>query len=185
MSEDEADWICSEADHLDNGLGIVVCLPGGRCWFAHASLPRDAFALLAPTQAFIFAAEAFTAVVASMAFANLLQGPYLLWEVNEPAKSALIKGHTGSEILNRLIGGFWEAAALTSASPWLARVPSKDNVADAVSRRDFATMEALGATESPLPTLWWPALRRFLSQGVRDKACDERLLRDLCAWRSS
>ena len=119
-----------------------------------------------------------------MAFSNLLQGPYILWEDNEPAKSALIKGHTGSEILNHLIGEFWEAAAISSTSPWLARVPSKDNVADAVSRRDFAMMEALGATPSPLPASWWPALRSFLQQNVRDKNCVRRLLQGLCAWRS-
>ena len=53
---------------------------------------------------------------------------------NDPALAALIRGSSDSDLAGRVISNFWRAADAVKVSPWLERVASKANWADAPSR---------------------------------------------------
>ena len=60
---------------------------------------------------------------------------------NTAAQHALTRGYSGNAAANAVISAFWVAASRYAASPWFERVPSKANISDAVSRRDFTFAE--------------------------------------------
>ena len=112
-------------------------------------------AALAPGAAYIFVLELVTAILAGAAQSFVSSGHWLLWEDNEPAKSAIIRGHTGDAAMNALIGAFWRVCSSRASAPWAERVCTDDNVADAVSRGDLALVESLGAQRLHLPPGFW------------------------------
>lgn len=60
---------------------------------------------------------------------------------NTAAQHALTRGYSGNAAANAVVSAFWVAAAGYTACPWFERVPSKANISDAASRRDFAYAE--------------------------------------------
>ena len=79
---------------------------------------------------------------------------------NDAARYGIIRGYSPREVSRLIIEGFWHEAAALQIAPWLARVPTDGNPADAASRLDHAAMQALR-----------PAPRR-----VADPACERELV---------
>merc|ERR1712087_609354 len=79
------------------------------------------------------------------------------------ATSSLIKCYSASVWSTAIAGCFWEKIGTLDASCWITQIPSKFNLADAISRHDFvhATQFQWKHTETKVPQLGpW---RSFLS----------------------
>ena len=76
--------------------------------------------------------EIFAQMVAFVAFSSQLPGAVTAFIDNTAGQAALTKGY-GS-----LLAAFWAMAAKQGTSVQFRQVPSKANVADAVSRDDFS-----------------------------------------------
>ena len=108
--------------------------------FAHGSVPPAVLQLFATRRAFIFIfiLEALAQCLPLWALGPALAGPYWSFVDNTAAQHALTRGYSGNAAANAVVSAFWVAAAGYTACPWFERVPSKANISDAVSRRDFA-----------------------------------------------
>ena len=111
--------------------------------FAHGSVPPAVLQLFATRRAFIFIfiLEALAQCLPLWALGPALAGPYWSFVDNTAAQHALTRGYSGNAAANAVVSAFWVAASVYAASPWFERVPSKANISDAVSRRDFAYSE--------------------------------------------
>ena len=85
--------------------------------------------------------------------------PYVQLCDNDPATHAINKGSGKHQPLNNLIGSHWAWHNRHQLTQILKRVPSKANIADPFSRRDFTIAESLGwnifqaPTEHLIPTV--------------------------------
>ena len=181
LSDTELGAVMNSGGHLDNGIGALLLPVCGRPLYFYTQLPPAAVQHLANGEGFIFSLEAITPLLAALLFGNRLRGPYIVWEDNDSARGALVKGHTGNPMVNTLIGTYWEVAAVQAASPWLRRVDTADNAADSVSRRDFQLAKALGASRVYLPNNWWQILIHHLDTVPRTEAATRSLLRAMAA----
>ena len=158
LTEPDLRWISAQNGHLKNGLGGLLLPLEGEPVFFHVELTPKTVQELASNEAFIFALEALTPILASMFFQKYISGYHVFWEDNNSARGALVRGHTGLPMVNSLIGLFWEVAALRGTAPWLRRVSSADNASDSVSRKDFSLAASIGARQLFPPDGWWDRL---------------------------
>ena len=130
-----------EAIHTaDNGWGFVL-LPADRAcppMYAYGSVPPAVLQRFATRRAFIFILEVLAQCLPLWALGPALAGPYWSFVDNTAAQHALTRGYSGNAAVNAVVSAFWVAASVYTASPWFERVPSKANISDAVSKRDFA-----------------------------------------------
>ena len=82
----------------------------------------------------------------------LLTDPYVQLCDNDPATHAINKGSGKHQPLNNLIGSHWAWHNRQQLTQILKRVPSKANIADPFSRRDFTIAESLGWKTLQAPT---------------------------------
>jgi hypothetical protein len=131
---------CYERDdeHWPCGLGGVVCFCGQVQYF---SLPvdkkgRDILGEHCKKQ-IIFEAETLAALTAFFLWHELFQGQRcLIFVDNEGTKFSLLKGSSDNDTVDLLAGYFAELEAKVHSFTWIARVPSKSNIADPPSRNE-------------------------------------------------
>ena len=106
--------------------------------------PPDILGLFASRGAFIYFLEAWAQIIPALACLHLLGDRYIAFCDNEAAKHALIKGYGNDIPINNLLGTYWAAHAISGTSPWMERVTTHANIADAVSRNDVKFAVAQG-----------------------------------------
>ena len=93
----------------------------------------------------IHQAELLPAAVALETWAEIVAGRRLLVLIDsDSARAALTSGTTGNLASAGLVHRFWAKAAELGCYPWIGRVPTRSNVADAPSRGDFAWLRSQG-----------------------------------------
>ena len=96
---------------------------------------QDLFGFALPQPNAIYLLELFAVLASLRKLSPLLQYARLVIFIdNEAAKSALIKGDSGSTMARWIVSECWHILASTSAHAWFERVPSLSNPADAPSR---------------------------------------------------
>ena len=130
------------------GLGGVICFGGQNEFF---SLPVDKLGRAALGEDFkkqiIFEAETLAAVLAFDLWKDFFaKKPCLIFVDNEGTKFSLLKGSSDNDVVDCLSSFFAELEAGVHAFTWLARVPSKSNIADPPSRNDVGNEFFLNAT---------------------------------------
>ena len=106
--------------------------------------PSDILSLFASRGAFIYFLEAWAQIIPALACLHLLGDRYIAFCDNEAAKHALIKGYGNDIPCNNLLGTYWAAHAISGTSPWMERVTTHANIADAVSRNDVSFAQSQG-----------------------------------------
>lgn len=83
------------------------------------------------------------------ALRHLLHNRRVIWWVdNEAARFSLIKGQSGSELMNQLVREFFHVDGEFPSFSWIERIPSFSNPADAPSRFEpEASRDLFGAAE--------------------------------------
>ena len=111
-------------------------VPDGRFWNA----------LLLRSDNQIVALELVAVVVSIATFARLLVARTVrLWIDNSAGELQLRRGSARSDDHNRLVHSVWLSSIEWGFNFWIERVPSKLNVADEPSRRDYRAMREIGA----------------------------------------
>ena len=145
-------------DHT-NGWAAVIFPPGKKPTIIHGSVPRKILQHFASNKAYIYFLEAWAAIITPVLIQPLLTNPYVQLCDNDPATHAINKGSGKHQPLNNLIGSHWAWHNRHQLTQILKRVPSKANIADPFSRRDFTIAESLGwnifqaPTEHLIPTV--------------------------------
>ena len=173
----------------DNGWGFVP-FPADRAsppLYASGSVPPAVLQRFATRQAFIFILEALAQCLPLWALGPALAGPYWSFVDNTAAQHALTRGYSGNAAANAVISAFWVAASVYAASPWFERVPSKANISDAVSRRDFTFAEDQGWRRLDFDfTQVYMLLADFVDSGSFDvEPLVKDIVKDLSAQRPS
>ncbi|CAL1145137.1 unnamed protein product [Cladocopium goreaui] len=133
---------CYERDSLvwPCGLGGVLCEGDDKLYFS-LEVPeyvRHALGELVKKQ-IIFEAETLSAVVAFILWKRrFVNKRCILFVDNEGSKFSLLRGSSDNSVVDKLAGFFAEHEASVHAVTWLARVPSKSNLADHPSRNDVS-----------------------------------------------
>ena len=81
-------------------------------------------------------------MVAAFFFHPALSSHFWSFVDNSAAQFAMTKGYTADDSVNHLTSLYWCFCANARLAPWFDRVPSKAQLADGVSRRDFSIPEA-------------------------------------------
>ena len=123
----------------------MIFPPGGtRPVYVQGSIPASFLAAFADRGQFIFWLETFAQCAAIWVFPHLIEGPVIAFDDNTASEHALVRGYSSDPSTNVIVSHFWGAASSAGASVWLERVSSKANLADAISREDFAHAMAEG-----------------------------------------
>ena len=97
-------------------------------------------------------------MIATVLWKAQLQGkPWIAFCDNEGARHSLARGYSSDADHCALVAVFWSICAATHSRPWLERVESSANLADAISRFDLAEAEANWARPplgSAITALW-------------------------------
>ena len=161
---EDAKWPC--------GLGGVLYHSGQVLFF---SLPvnktgRDTLGEQSKQQ-IIFEAETLAAVLAFLLWKDHFKNKRcLIFVDNEGTKFSLLKGSSSNQVVDVLAGYFAEMEAQIHSFTWIARVPSKSNIADPPSRNDidldfFRRANNVSSEALPLLNL---LLTRLNEDGVTD-----------------
>ena len=89
-------------------------------------------------------------------FLPLLKGRTLrIWTDNEGGAFSVIRGGSAQQDHNCLVHRFWCLCYEHAIHPWIARVPSEDNISDGPTRGDLAVVTIIGAKpiKAQVPTL--------------------------------
>ena len=135
-----------------NGWAAVVFPPNRTPLVIHGTIPRSILQHFTSNRAYIYFLEAWAAIITPVLAEPLLTHPYIQLCDNDPATHAINKGSGRHQPLNNLIGSHWAWHNRQQLTQILKRVPSKANIADPFSRRDFTIAEALGWRILPAPT---------------------------------
>lgn len=122
------------------GLGGVLCEGDERLYFSlEVSVHvRQLLGELIKKQ-IIFEAETLAAVVAFVLWKQRFANKRcILFVDNEGTKFSLLRGSSDNSTVDMLAGFFAEQEASVHTTTWLARVPSKSNLADHPSRNDVS-----------------------------------------------
>ena len=128
-----------------NGWGYVLRI-GDRVFYDHGVVPPWFVKLFAARRAYIYMLEVFAQIIAFAAFAKLMPPTIVAFIDNTAGQAALTKGYGKDAAVNGVISAFWTLAARRGWFVEFERVPSKANVADAVSRDDFTRARREGWT---------------------------------------
>jgi len=74
----------------------------------------------------------------------------LHWVDNTSAIAGMVKGYSKQSDTGRILNAFQVRLSSVFCSPWVAYVPSEQNIADAPSRGDFSVLEELGSEKIDL-----------------------------------
>ena len=93
---------------------------------------------------------------------------YISFCDNMGSHFSLIKGMSRDPEVNALVGLFWAASGILGVDPWIEYVPTKAQLADAVSRQDVSEANALGWHYVPmdLTTVWQILLRACVEPDI-------------------
>ena len=130
-----------------NGWGYVLRI-GDRVFYDHGVVPPWFVKLFAARRAYIYMLEVFAQIIAFAAFAQLMPPTVVAFIDNTAGQAALTKGYGKDPAINGMISAFWNLAARRGWFVEFERVPSKANVADAVSRDDFSRARREGWTRT-------------------------------------
>ena len=125
----------------------------------HGTIPRKILQHFTSNRAHTYFLEAWAAIITPVLIQPLLTQPYIQLCDNDPATHAINRGSGRRQPLNNLIGSGWEWHNRQQLTQILGRVPSKANIADPFSRRDFSISDSLGwrvlstPTEHLVPTI--------------------------------
>ena len=129
-------------------IGAVLHYPVGTfCW--GCQVPQDIEQAWATggSSHLVYHAEIFAIWVSLTTFAGILRNTALLiWEDNEGARFSLTSGSTINLTAALQIHQIWALLAKLDILPWVARVPSASNPADAPSRLQFHDASRLNWT---------------------------------------
>ena len=137
-------------NRANNGWGFVLRL-GGSVFYDHGVVPSWFLQKFAARRAFIYMLEIFAQMVALAAFSEQLPGAVTAFIDNTAGQAALSKGYGKDPAMNGMLATFWAMAAKKDLLVDFRRVPSKANVADAVSRDDFGRARREGWTRVHTP----------------------------------
>ena len=151
-------------NRTNNGWGFVLRL-GGVVFYDHGVVPPWFLRKFEARRAFIYMLEVFAQVAALAAFATHLPGAVTAFIDNTAGQAALSKGYGKDPAMNGLLAAFWALAARQGTMVDFRRVPSKANVADAVSRDDFDRARREGWTRVHIPA---SAIMHILAKAVDD-----------------
>ncbi|CAE7317206.1 unnamed protein product [Symbiodinium sp. CCMP2456] len=121
------------ANRAKKGWGFVLRL-GGSVFYDHGVVPTWFLQKFAARRAFIYMLEVFTQMVALAAFSAYLPGAVTAFIDNTAGQAALSKGYGKDPAMNAMLATFWAMSAKKDILVDFRRVPSKANVADAVSQ---------------------------------------------------
>ena len=106
--------------------------------FSHGTTPRSVLLRITSRKAFIYALEVFAQLRGLLALAKRLPPNWLAFIDNTAGEAALRKGYGKDAFVNGMLATFWGTAARRGWRPQFARVESKANIADVVSRGDIS-----------------------------------------------
>ena len=151
-------------NRANNGWGFVLRL-GGVVFYDHGVVPPWFLRKFESRRAFIYMLEVFAQVAALAAFATHLPGAVTAFIDNTAGQAALSKGYGKDPAMNGMLAAFWALAARQGTMVDFRRVPSKANVADAVSRDDFGRARREGWTRVHIPA---SPIMHILAKAVDD-----------------
>ena len=152
-----AQWTAQSATSLPNGWGVVVrCPTTGVTWYACGVVPARILRRFTLRRQYIFLLETLAQCLASWLFYYELGQWYLSFIDNTASQWALTKGYSRDPEANCIVGLFWTSAALLGSHPWFERVGTSAQLADGVSRDDFADAKRLGwkRSDADLTEVW-------------------------------
>ena len=118
-----------------NGWGYVVQI-GDQVFYDFGEAPPWFLDVFAERKAFIYALEILAQVLALAAFAAKLPPLWTAYIDNVAGQCALTKGYGNHGAVNGMVAAVWGLAATQAWAPHFQRVPSADNISDALSRGD-------------------------------------------------
>jgi len=130
-------------------LGAVLVLPDSSLQAFSVEVPQSVIDLL-PTQKKIYYLELLWPVLAVYIWHRLLHQAYVVvYDDNEGAKFNLLRGFSNDFTSALFLAVFWGAAAAQKSRPWIARVDSKDNPADCLTKPGLDMQHLRGAWHVP------------------------------------
>ena len=137
-------WTPRLATSFPNGWGVVVrCPTTGVTWYACGVVPSCILARFTLRRQCIFLLETLAQCLASWLFYHELGQWYLSFVDNTASQWALTQGYSRDPEANAIFALFWTSAALLGSHPWFERVGTNAQLADGVSRNDFADAKRL------------------------------------------
>ena len=133
-----------------NGWGYVVRI-GAEVFYDYGVAPAEFLHVFAARKAFIYVLEILAQVLALVTMGRRLPQRWLAFIDNVAGQWALTKGYGKDPAVNGILASFWATASLSDWLPDFRRVPSKANVADAVSRGDLSAAHRHGWTRIRSP----------------------------------
>jgi hypothetical protein len=124
---------------IRNGWGIVLIRPGYTPEFMFGSIPEKLLTKFKSKKTFIFIIEVIAQCLGQWLFQKELGTHYWSFVDNVGARFSLTKGYTRDRDANAVVSLFWASVAARGTAPWFEHVPSKAQLADAVSRGDLDT----------------------------------------------
>ena len=107
---------------------------GAETYYDYGQAPASFLVAFGSRRAFIYVLEIVAQVLALTTLARRLPERWLAFIDNVAGQWALTKGYGRDPAVNGVLAAFWSQAAETGWLPDFRRVPSKANVADAVSK---------------------------------------------------
>jgi len=133
-----------------NGWGYVLRI-GDRVYYDHGVVPTWFVQLFSARKAYIYMLEVFAQLAAFATFAAILPPSIIAFIDNTAGQAALSKGYGKDPAINGMISAFWSLAAHQGWFVEFERVPSKANIADAVSRHYLSRARREGWTRANSP----------------------------------
>ena len=125
----------------------AVLFVDGRAFWSDAPPDQELLEDLAPRRdSQIMALELLAIALGLATFSELLADRrVVIWSDNVGAEGAVRSGRASAWDHSRIIHAMWFLIARTRCSPWFARVPSAENIADLPSREEYGLLRLLGA----------------------------------------
>ena len=118
-----------------NGWGYVVQI-NDQVFYDFGEAPSWFLDVFAERKAFIYALEILAQILAIATFAARLPPLWTAYIDNVAGQCALTKGYGNNGAVNGMVATMWGLAAAQAWAPHFERVPSADNISDALSRGD-------------------------------------------------
>ena len=136
---------------------------------------------------YIFLLDSLAQAIAFWLFWPELGRFFFAFVDNTAAEFALNKGYSRDPDCNIIVSLFWTTVGLLGACPWLERVPSSAQVADAVSRNDLAAAHARGWKHfnADLTHIWDLISAAVERHTVASQFTARKILREVARLRSA
>ena len=161
MKPDQADtveWHNDSSVSLENGWGLVVVAEDVTL-YSYGVVPRDVLDKFRKRKQYIFLLESLAQCLILWFFSPELGPFFLSFCDNTGSHFSLIKGMSKDPEVNALVGIYWAVSGILGVDPWIEVVPTKAQLADAVSRQDVSEATLLGWKYVPMDlTVVWRVL---------------------------